>query len=232
MKTAIITGGGSGIGFAIARSLAGEQFRIGLIGRRGAVVEAAAHAINRAGGESWWGDVDVRDEAAVSAFVESAVAQHGKIDLLVNNAGVFQMRSVEEMTLELWDDIIDINLKGAFICARAVWPHIAGGQIVNISSVAGLRAFPGNAAYCASKFGLNGLSEVLALEGQKRNIRVHLVCPGNTQTPTWEDQAPAEVQARMMPPEAVAEVVRWLAVSPPEVTFDKVVVNPARDPWP
>ena len=231
MKTAIITGGGSGIGFAIARSLAGEQFRVGLIGRRGAVVEAAAHAIARAGGDSWWGAVDVRDEVAVTVFVESAVAQYGKINLLVNNAGVFQMRPFEETTLELWDETIDINLKGAFICAKAVWPHIEGGQIINISSVAGLRAFPGNAAYCASKFGLNGLSEVLALEGEKRNIRVHLVCPGNTQTPTWGDQAPAEVQARMMPPEAVAEVVRWLAVSPPEVTFDKVVVNPTRDPW-
>lgn len=231
MKTAIITGGGSGIGLAIARSLAGEKFRVGLIGRRGEVVEAAAQAINRAGGDSWWGAVDVRDEAAVTAFVESAVAQYGKINLLVNNAGVFQMRPLEETTLELWDETIDVNLKGAFICARAVWPHIEGGQIINISSVAGLRAFPGNAAYCASKFGLNGLSEVLALEGKARNIRVHLVCPGNTQTPTWADQAPAEVQARMMPPEAVAEVVRWLAVSPPEVMFDKVAVNPARDPW-
>ncbi|MBI3240799.1 MAG: SDR family oxidoreductase [Chloroflexi bacterium] len=231
MKTAIITGGGSGIGFAIARSLAKEKFRVGLIGRRGVAVEAASQAINRSGGDSWWGAVDVRDEAAVSAFVESAVAQYGKIDLLVNNAGVFKMRPIEETTVEFWDETLDINLKGAFIFSKAVWPHISGGQIINISSVAGIQAFPGNAAYCASKFGLNGLSEVLALEGKARNIRVHLVCPGNTQTQSWDDQAPAEVQARMMPPEAVAEVVRWLAVSPPEVTFDKVAVNPARDPW-
>ena len=231
LKTALITGGGTGIGLACARALASAQFRVGLIGRRGEVVAAAADTLTRAGGEAWWGAVDVRNEAGVQAFVEAAVEHYGKIDLLVNNAGVFQMQPIEATTLELWETMLDINLKGAFICAKAVWPHIAGGQIINVSSVAGVQAFPGNAAYCASKFGLNGLSEVLALEGRLRNIRVHLVCPGNTQTAVWSEQAPAEAQARMMPPAAEAEVVRWLAVSPATVLFDKVLVKPARDPW-
>jgi NAD(P)-dependent dehydrogenase (short-subunit alcohol dehydrogenase family) len=231
LKTAIITGGGTGIGLACAHALAGAQFRVGLIGRRGEVVAAAADTLMRAGGEAWWGAVDVRNEASVQAFVEAAVERYGKIDLLVNNAGVFQMQPIESTTLEMWETMLDINLKGAFICAKAVWPYIAWGQIINISSVAGVQAFPGNAAYCASKFGLNGLSEVLALEGRPRNIRVHLVCPGNTQTAAWGEQAPAEVQARMMPPAAVAEVVRWLAISPATVTFDRVLVRPAYDPW-
>ena len=231
LKTAIITGGGTGIGLACAHALAGAQFRVGLIGRRGEVVSAAADSLTRTGGEAWWEAVDVRNEAGVQAFVEAAVERYGKIDLLVNNAGVFQMQPIESTTLEMWETMLDINLKGAFICAKAVWPHIAGGQIINISSVAGVQAFPGNAAYCASKFGLNGLSEVLALEGRPRNIRVHLVCPGNTQTAAWDEQAPTEVQARMMPPAAVAEVVRWLAVSPATMMFDKVLVRPAHDPW-
>jgi len=231
MKTAIVTGGGSGIGAAVARVLAGEGFRVGLIGRRGGMVEAVASEIKRAGGEAWWAAVDVRDEMAVGAFVESAVKQYRKIDLLVYSAGVFEMRLLEKTTVEFWDETLDINLKGAFICAKAVWPHIGGGQIINISSVAGVKAYANNAAYCASKFGLNGLSEVLALEGKARDIRVHVVCPGNTRTPIWGQQAPAEVQARMMKPEEVAEIIRWLAVSPVGITFGKLVVGPFQDLW-
>lgn len=231
MKTAIVTGGGSGIGAAAARALTKENFRLGLIGRRAAMVEAVASEINGSGGEAWWAAVDVRDEAGVTSFVESVVQRYGKIDLLINSAGVFEMRPFEQTTVEFWDEVLDINLKGAFICAKAVWPHIAGGQLINISSVAGVKAYANNAAYCASKFGLNGLSEALALEGKARNIRVHVVCPGNTQTPIWEGQAPVEVQAKMMKPEEVAEVVRWLAISPASLMFDKVIVNPAQDPW-
>ena len=91
MKTAIITGGGSGIGAAVARALAREGFRVGLIGRRGARVEAVASGIERSGGDSWWAAVDVRDVAAVAAFVESAIQRYGQIDLLVNSAGVFDL---------------------------------------------------------------------------------------------------------------------------------------------
>jgi short-subunit dehydrogenase len=76
-----------------------------------------------------------------------------------------------------------------------------------------------------------GLSEVLALEGKARGIRVHALCPGNTQTAAWNEQAPADVQARMMSPEDIAQVIRWLAVSPPHVTFDAITVRPQRDPW-
>jgi NAD(P)-dependent dehydrogenase (short-subunit alcohol dehydrogenase family) len=231
MKTAIITGGGSGIGLAVARALAAERFRVGLIGRRREPLATAAHAINGSGGECWWGAVDVRDPAAVGAFVDGAAAQSGRIDLLVNSAGVFELRRFEDTSLDLWNEILAINLTGAFICCQAVWPHIAGGQIINISSIAGAQAFEGNTAYSASKFGLIGLSEVLALEGQPRNIRVHVLCPGNTQTPAWTDKAPADVAARMMKPGDVADVVRWLAVSPPDVTFGRVTITPAKNPW-
>lgn len=231
MKTAIVTGGGSGIGLAIAQAIAREHFRVGLIGRSEGALEAASNEIAGSGGESWWATVDVRDPAAVEAFIQDAVGRFGKIDLLVNNAGVFELRRFEQTTLEFWKQTLETNLTGAFVCTKAVWPHVEGGQIINISSIAGLQAFEGCAAYSASKFGLIGLSEVLALEGRQRNVRVHVVCPGNTHTPIWENQAPATVQLKMMRPEDVAEVVRWLAVSPPEVTFGRVVVLPSQDPW-
>jgi NAD(P)-dependent dehydrogenase (short-subunit alcohol dehydrogenase family) len=159
------------------------------------------------------------------------VQRFGQIDLLVNNAGVFKLTPFENLSLDEWHETLSINLTGAFIWSKAVWPHIADGQIINVSSVAGVEPYLGCAAYGASKYGLVGLSEVLALEGKPRSIRVHAVCPGNTQTPAWSGQAPAEVQARMMQPDDIAEVIRWLAVSPPHVTFDAITVRLQRNPW-
>lgn len=231
MKTAILTGGGSGIGQAAAKALAREGFRVGLLGRRADALRATAEDINASGGEAWWAAVDVRDQAAVEAFVAGTIERFGRIDLLVNNAGIFELIPFEQLDLDRWRETIEINLTGAFIAAKAAWPYLDGGQIINVSSVAGLEAYPGCAAYGASKHGLIGLSEVLALEGKARHIRVHVICPGNTETPAWRGQAPAEVQARMMRPEDVAEVIRWLAVSPANVTFDPVVIRPAQDPW-
>ena len=231
MKTVIITGGGSGIGLATARALSREGYRVGLIGRRADALRSAAEAIAQDGGEAWWAALDVRDQPAVETFVAETIDRFGKIDLLINNAGSFKLTPMSDLTLDEWRDTLDVNLTGAFICAKAVWPHIDNGHIINVSSVAGMQPYPGCAAYGASKYGLIGLSEVLALEGKKRNIRVHVICPGNTQTDVWAGQAPAEVQARMMKPDDVAEVIRWLAVSPPHVSFDQIVIRPTHDPW-
>ena len=231
MKTAIITGGGSGIGLATAQALSREGYRVGLIGRRAAVLQTATETVTRGGGEAWWAAIDVRDQAAVEAFVAETINRSGKIDLLVNNAGWFKLTPMADLTLDEWRDTLDVNLTGAFICAKAVWPYIDNGHIINVSSVAGVQPYPGCAAYSASKYGLIGLSEVLALEGKARNIRVHAICPGNTQTDAWAGQAPVEVQAHMMKPDDIAEVIRWLAVSPPHVSFDKIVIRPTRDPW-
>ncbi len=231
MKTAIITGGGSGIGLATAQALSREGYRVGLIGRRADVLQSAVEAITQAGGEAWAAAADVRDQAAVEAFVAATIARFGTIDLLINNAGSFKLTPFEDMTLSEWSDTLDVNLTGAFICAKAMWPHLDGGHLINVSSVAGVQPYPGCAAYSAAKYGLIGLSEVLALEGKARNIRVHVICPGNTQTDLWGDQASAAVKARMMKPDDIAEVIRWLVVSPPHISFDKVVIRPTHNPW-
>lgn len=231
MKTAIVTGGGSGIGRASAVLLAKENFRVGLVGRRAEPLQETAELIRQAGGEAWWQALDVQDEMAVAAFVQAAAASYGGIDLLVNSAGVFEMRPFEATDPGFWQETLGINLTGAYLFCRAVWGHIRGGQIINISSIAGVKAFLNGAAYSASKYGLIGLSEVLALEGKKQDTRVHVLCPGNTETPIWEDQAPAQVRQRMLRPEQVAEAVRWLAVSPPEVSFGTLVIQPSQDVW-
>ena len=150
---------------------------------------------------------DVAEPAQVERLAARAVDARGRIDILVNAAGIFQMVPFEAVSLELFDATLAVNLRGAFLCCRAVWPlmrQAGGGQIVNLSSVAGLRGFEGNSAYSASKFGLNGLSAVLALEGRPHNIRVLAVCPAAADTAVWEGQAPADVRERMMPASAVA----------------------------
>jgi 3-oxoacyl-[acyl-carrier protein] reductase len=106
-----------------------------------------------------------------------------------------------------------------------------GGQIVNISSVAGVEAYAGNSAYAASKFGLNGLTGVLALEGRPHNIRVLALCPAAADTDAWAGQAPEAVRRRMMPAEALGEFVAWLLASPRGLHFDPIIVRNFRDPW-
>jgi NADP-dependent 3-hydroxy acid dehydrogenase YdfG len=230
-RIALVTGASSGIGKESARLLSQAGFAVGLLGRRLEMLQELQQEITQAGGEAWSEALDIRDEAAVSAFVNHSVARYGKIDLLVHSAGVFKMVPFEQTDPGFWDETISINLTGAYIVSRAVWPYIDHGQIIHISSVAGVQPFDGCAAYSASKYGLIGLAEVLALEGNKRDIRVHVICPGNTETPIWSDQAPGEVLERMMRPTDVAQTVLWLALSPPNVSFNSVIMRPLHNPW-
>ncbi len=233
-RAAVITGGGSGIGAATARALAGEGAWVALAGRRKERLAAVAEEIEAAGGAALALPTDVRDERQVNSLVEQTLEAFGRVDILVNAAGVARWIQMEDMTAEVWDLILNVNLRGAFLAARAAWPHMAQqkrGQIFNISSIASLQAYEGQAAYCASKFGLNGLTEVLALEGKRQGIRAYIICPGATDTAVWGDQANSEVLQRMMRPEHVAEVIRWLAVGPDRLTFGPVIIRNSQDPW-
>jgi 3-oxoacyl-[acyl-carrier protein] reductase len=177
---------------------------------------------------------DVRDEAQIEGLVAQTVAEFGGVDILVNNAGVFHEAPLAETTTGLWDETIAVNLRGAFLLCRAVWPHLqtrGGGQIVNLSSVSGVQGYADEAAYCASKYGLNGLTAALALEGKPHNIRVFAVCPGAVDTPIWGDTAAPEVMRRMMRAEQIAELVRWLVAAPRNLDFGPIVVRNSTDPW-
>jgi 3-oxoacyl-[acyl-carrier protein] reductase len=231
MKNALITGAGSGIGQAIAVALADAGFEVGLGGRRTGPLRNTVDRITRSGGQAWSQSLDIRQPDSVQSFIQKGIAKSSKIDLLVNSAGTFGMRPFEQTDPNFWEEMIDTNLNGIYRVIFAAWPYLSGGQIINIGSVAGKQPYPGNAAYSASKYGLTGLSEVLAMEGKERQIRVHLIQPGNTQTTIWDGKAPKTVQNRMMQPEQVAEVVRWLAVSPETVAFDPITVRPSSDPW-
>jgi len=233
-QIAIITGAGSGLGAAIARALAAEGARCVLAGRRLEPLQAVGAEIKAAGGEARAIVADLSDENQIEHLAQETARVFGGIDILVNNAGIFQLVPFAETSTALLDQMLAVNLRGAFLLCRAAWPHLrrrGGGQIVNISSAAGVEAYPDSAAYSVTKFGLNGLSEALALEGKPHNIRVLAVCPGAIETPIWEGRAPASVMSRMMKPESVAEVVRWLVTSPRQLDFDPVVVRNFKDPW-
>jgi len=205
-----------------------------LAGRRLERLQAVGAEITAAGGEAHALVTDLSDENQIEHLAQATARIFGGIDLLVNNAGIFRLVPFAETSTELLDQMLAINLRGAFLLCRAVWPQLlrrGGGQIVNISSAAGVEGYPDSAAYSVTKFGLNGLSAALALEGKPHNIRVFAVCPGAVETPLWKGQAPESVLRRMMKPEAVAELVRWLVTSPRQLDFDPVVVRNFQDPW-
>jgi NAD(P)-dependent dehydrogenase (short-subunit alcohol dehydrogenase family) len=233
-QTAVITGAGSGIGAAVALGLAERGAFCVLAGRRVGPLEAVAAQIVAAGGAAEALAADVREPAQVERLVARAMELRGRVDILVNAAGIFQMAPFESTSLELFDATLAVNLRGAFLCCQAVWPAMrlaGGGQIVNLSSVAGVRGFEGNAAYSASKFGLNGLSAVQALEGRPHNIRVLAVCPAAADTAVWEGQAPAKVRERMMPAAAVAGVIIDLLAAPSALSFEPVLIGNFQSPW-
>jgi NAD(P)-dependent dehydrogenase (short-subunit alcohol dehydrogenase family) len=233
-QVALITGAGSGLGAASALELAAAGARCVLAGRRREPLEAVAAGIRAAGGAAEVIAADVTDPAQVERLTTQSVDWGGGLNIVVNGAGVFQMVPFEKTSLELFDQTMNVNLRGAFLVCQAAWPHLraaGGGQIVNLSSISGVQAFRGNAAYSASKFGLNGLSAVLALEGRPHNIRVFAICPASIDTPIWDGQAPDDVRARMMKPEPIAAFVAHLLAAPPTLAFDPIVIRNFHDPW-
>jgi NAD(P)-dependent dehydrogenase (short-subunit alcohol dehydrogenase family) len=186
-KVAVITGGSRGIGFAIAGALIENGAKV-LIGSRSEVdVQSATESLNRltparhAKGKT----VDVRDYQQVEQFMATAEREFGGIDILVNNAGIGMFHMVDNMPPEEWEAVIQTNLSGVFYCIRAAVGSMkrrGGGYIFNISSLAGKNAFAGGAAYNASKFGLNGLSEAAMLDLRYHNIRVSYIMPGSVET--------------------------------------------------
>jgi NAD(P)-dependent dehydrogenase (short-subunit alcohol dehydrogenase family) len=185
-KVAIVTGGTRGIGRRIALALVEEGADVFICGRDPKGVIDAATELDAASGDRADALVaDVRDPAGCRAIIEAAVDNFGGIDILVNNAGIGIFKPVAEMSVEEWRAVIETNLSAPFYMAREAIPHMkrrGGGHIIQISSLAGVNAFPGGAAYNASKFGLNGFSEALMQEVRQDGIRVTTILPGSVAT--------------------------------------------------
>jgi NAD(P)-dependent dehydrogenase (short-subunit alcohol dehydrogenase family) len=212
-KVCIVTGASRGIGRAIAALFAAEGAAVVLAARDVARLEENARAIAQAGGRALGIAVDVAEEASVEALFARAGKAFGQVDILVNAAGAFARASFAEMPTATWDAVLNVNLRGTFLCCREalrVMPP-RGGVIVNFSSLSGVpkvEKFPGNSAYVTSKFGVAGLSEALALEGKPLGIRVVAVSPGAVDTEMLRAAAP-HLKAGMAP-EQMARIVLFL----------------------
>jgi NAD(P)-dependent dehydrogenase (short-subunit alcohol dehydrogenase family) len=227
-KVAVITGGGSGIGRATAIAFAREGARVVIGNRNVAAGEATVAAIRAAGGECRFVRTDVTVAAEVERLVETAVAAHGKLDCMFNNAGINLAGAVTEVSEEDWDRCIDTNLKSVFLGSKYALPHLirnGGGTIVNDSSNAGLIGRPNDPVYCASKHGIIGLTKSMALRHGPQNVRVNAICPGPIESQMMVDGREAMGDAgkfdrmaasqtalkRIAPAEEVGELVVFLA---------------------
>jgi NAD(P)-dependent dehydrogenase (short-subunit alcohol dehydrogenase family) len=226
-KSAIVTGGGSGIGRATAVALAREGARVLVQDRVENGAQETVGLINSAGGQaiSIGGDVTVEDD--VIAMVAKAVTTFGRLDCAFNNAGISPaaagptMQRTHELSLASWQKVIDVNLTGVFLCMKHQIPHLlegGGGAIVNTASVAGLVGLPTASAYVGSKHGVIGITKTAAMEYAREGIRVNAVCPGYVLTPMTQDGVARRGEEllnkvpmhRLGRPEEIAEAVVWL----------------------
>jgi NAD(P)-dependent dehydrogenase (short-subunit alcohol dehydrogenase family) len=189
-KISIITGAGGGIGRTIAMRFAAEGSKVVIAGPTEEKVHRVAKEINTSGGQARAAVVDVADETGVKAMIAETIREHGGIDILINNAGIAGPTAlVHNLALEDWERTMAVNLTGAFLCAKHVLPHMyerKSGSIVNITSIAGLRAYAFRSPYCASKWGMIGLTRTLAEEAGKHDVTVNAIAPGPVYGPRIE----------------------------------------------
>lgn len=190
-KVAIITGGSSGIGESSARLFAEEGAKIVLADINKEKGENVVKEINKKGVKALFVETDISKENQVKKMVAETIKYFEKIDVLFNNAGIAKMSPVDELEEKEWDLVMNINLKGTYLCSKHVIPYMKKqkkGSIINNASVAGVVGFPGAAAYCASKAGIRSLTRNMALDYAPFGIRVNDLCPGVIETPMTRDE--------------------------------------------
>ncbi|MEU2392288.1 SDR family oxidoreductase [Streptomyces sp. NPDC007369] len=235
-KVVAITGASSGIGAAAARRLAADGHRLLLGARRTDRLEALTGDIAAAGGTAEFRRLDVTDAADVRDFVAAARERYGRVDVVVNNAGVMPLSPLEALQTEEWDRMIDVNVRGVLHGIAAALPAMraqGGGHFVNIASVGAYEVSPTAAVYCATKFAVRAISEGLRQESAG-TVRVTLVSPGVTESELADgisDPAAREAmrtyRAVALPASAIAEAIAYAVAQPAEVDVNEIVVRPA-----
>jgi 3-oxoacyl-[acyl-carrier protein] reductase len=231
-RVALVTGGTRGIGNAIARALAAEGFRVGLSGRDKASVREAAARLSAEGHEVAGFRSDARKQEDQKALVEEVAARFGRLDVLVNNAGIGAFGRVDELSPESYRAVIETNLLGAYYAIHYAAPLMkkgGGGFIVNIASLAGVNAFAGGSAYNASKFGLLGLSDASMLDLRHDGIRIAAILPGSVAT-DWMHSHGNQDTSWMLSPDDVAQAVCDLVRFPDRAIPSRLDLRPSKPP--
>lgn len=234
-KTVLITGASSGIGEATARRLAGLGHRVLLGARRTGRLAALAEELRATGASVAHRELDVTSLDSVNAFVAAGVEEYGRIDVLINNAGVMPLSPVGDLRIAEWEQMIDVNLRGVLYGIAAVLPRMRrqrDGHIVNVSSVSGHRVDPTAAVYSATKFAVAALSE--GLRQESRDIRVTVVSPGFTQSELTHRGGSAEAQGAAraaaeqlaIPASAIAQAIAFAIDQPANVDVNELIVRP------
>lgn len=242
-RVALVTGGSSGLGRATAVALATAGADVAVLARGEADLHDTAEQVRAAGANAAVVPADLADAAQLQAAVERVGTMLGGVDVLVNAAGTDVPGPVAELDVTAWDRMLAVNLRASFLLAKAVWPHMrsrGAGTVVNVSSVAGRRGWADASAYCASKFGLTGLTQALAAEGKAHGIRACVLYPGamDTSWGIWSPQDRGAAAAPAVPPDIlpaaqVAQLIAWIAAAPPGLVLNEVTVTPLTEQgWP
>jgi len=228
---ALITGASSGIGRAIALKLASANTNLALVGRDLLKLQAVQQEVNKLGVTARVYSIDMARPKEVKPQIESIIQAWGRLDTLVNNAGIGYTNSLLDTPLAEWQQVLDINLTSAFQCIQAVLPVMRQqqqGTIINIASIAAKNAFPGWGVYSASKAALASLSQTLRAEERINGIRVTTICPGAVDTPIW-DSPTVQVElnrAAMLTPDSIAQLVWQILLLPNTAVVEELILMP------
>ena len=241
-KVAIVTGASSGIGEATALMLAKEGAKVTIAARRAERLTELQKKIEDAGGEALPIVTDVTHRTAVNYLADQTKEKFGRIDILINNAGIMPLSLMKNLHIDEWEKMVDVNVKGVLYAIGAVLPVMReqkSGHIINISSVAGRKVMPGGAVYCATKFAVAALSEGLRMElSPSDNIRVTSIEPGAVETELTNTITDEEVKENMkwlekltpLQAEDIAEAIRHTLTQPKHVSINEVLIRPTEQP--
>jgi NAD(P)-dependent dehydrogenase (short-subunit alcohol dehydrogenase family) len=229
-QVALVTGGSRGLGLAIARALAAEGASLALLARPGAEMDKAVEAVSATGSHAIAAPADATRADEVERAVRTTLENLGRLDILILNAGTWQGAPIHETSEARWDQLLGLNLKGAFLVRKAALPTMIAqkrGTIVGVSSLGGLVGQSGSAAYAASKWGLRGLLESAALELKPHHIRVSIVYPHNINSAGRAIAPGSDERRKAIEPADVASMVAWICTAPENVSVGNVTVWPA-----
>jgi NADP-dependent 3-hydroxy acid dehydrogenase YdfG len=241
-KVVVITGASSGLGEAAARLLSAQGARLVLGARRAERLQALAKELTTAGGQALAVTTDVADRRQVQALVDAAVKAFGRVDVMLNNAGVMPQSLLERLKVDEWDRMIDVNIKGVLYGIAAALPVMKpqkNGHFINVSSVAGHRVGPGSTVYAATKFAVRALSEGLRQEVKPYNIRTTVISPGAVATELPDSVSDPDAAARIekfyadvaIPASSFARAVKFVIEQPEDVDINEILFRPTRQDY-